>query len=493
MLAAEKEKAGETAESSITTLTETPPEPQPHTAEKAHPPAEIWTRIRAGFELRTRRHSRVSRQLRWLKSHKEYLYQALRAGRPYLHFILEEIEKRDMPTEFVLLPVIESGFKPFAYSPSRAAGIWQFVSSTARQHGVKQSWWYEGRRDILASTWAALDHLQMLAKKYDGDWELALAAYNSGVGTLYKALRRNRRHGQPLDYWSLHLPKETQNYIPRLLAIAEIMRQPAKYGFRLPKIADRPYFEIVDIGGQLDVSLAARLADIPFNEMRHLNPGWQRWATGPDGPHRLLIPVEKAALFRQQLAALDPAERVRWTRYQVRPGDTLSQIAMRHGISTSVLRQSNGLKSSRIRSGQRLLIPLSKQAVAIRETPSSKGQRVRRTHTVRSGESLWTISRRYGVGYLQLAKWNHLSTKRHLRPGKKLTVWIEPDADGPLSGPLIASLDNSASPQAYRVKKGDSLSHIARRFKVSVKDIRRWNTLTGKYIRPGQTLTLFPE
>ncbi len=457
---------------------------------------DIWGRLRSGFALRTRRHPRIDRQLRWLKRNKEYLYRALRAGRPYLHFILEETAKRRMPSEFALLPVIESGFRPFAYSPSRAAGIWQFVRSTARQHGVKQNWWYEGRRDIVTSTWAALDHLQMLAKKYDGDWELALAAYNSGVGTVYKARRHNRRQGRKTGYWSLTLPKETQNYVPRLLAIARIIKNPSKYGFHLPKIPNRPYFRMVDTGGQLDISLAAQLAGIPLGEMQHLNPGWRRWATDPTGPHRLLIPVDKVARFQRKLAALAPDKRVSWTRYHVRPGDNLSTIAAHHGTTSTILRQSNGLRSSRIRAGQLLLIPLPQQALA-HSRPSPRphvgGHRSRFTHTVRRGESLWILSRRYGVGYLKLAKWNHLSGRCRLKPGQKLTIWAKNDDDNPVQGPLIASLEASQAPRNYRVKKGDSLSHIAHRFKVSVTDIRRWNTLSGERIRPGQTLTLFPR
>ena len=261
-------------------------------------PKDLISRMVAGFSLETPQDPRVEQELNYYRKHPRYIQRIQERAEPYLHFILEEIRKRDMPTEIALLPAVESAYRPFAYSHGRAAGMWQFIPSTGRIYGLKQNWWYDGRRDAVSSTLAALDYLQSLNKQFKGDWELALAAYSSGGGTVRSAIRRNKKKGSPTDFWSLKLPDETSVYVPRLLALVEVFRNPQEHGANLLVFPDEPYFETIDLGSQLDLALAAEMADLPIQDLYLLNSGFNRWATDPDGPHRLNLPLDKVERFK---------------------------------------------------------------------------------------------------------------------------------------------------------------------------------------------------
>ncbi|MEJ2592782.1 MAG: LysM peptidoglycan-binding domain-containing protein [Candidatus Thiodiazotropha sp.] len=466
-------------------------------------PPDLITRMVSEFELPTSQDQRVLQELNWYGSHPNYIDRIQERAEPYLHFILEEIDKRDMPAEIALLPAVESAFQPFAYSPGRAAGMWQFIPSTGRLYGLKQNWWYDGRRDVVASTRAALDYLQRLSRQFDGDWELALAAYNSGAGTVRAAIRRNLKKGKPTDFWSLDLPDETSAYVPRLLAIAEIFRHPDTYDIELMSFPDEPYFTSVDVGSQLDLAMAADMADLSIQDLYLLNSGFNRWATDPDGPYSLNLPIDKAEIFRDRLEALPPEKRLTWKRYQIKPGDALSTIARKHNTTTKLLRQVNKIRGNNIRAGKHLLIPVSskqfdqyvysaeqrKAAIQNRQRRGSKQH-----YVVKSGDSLWTIARAHHVSYKSLAKWNGMAPGDPLKTGQRLVIWVKQTS---AASPDISLLDvQPAGTQRslhYRVRRGDSLSRIAARFKVSVSDLKRWNTLDGKYLQPGQRLKLYVD
>ncbi|MEJ2382242.1 MAG: transglycosylase SLT domain-containing protein [Gammaproteobacteria bacterium] len=273
------------------------PQAAPPQAAAPPPPQTVWQRLRRGFRLPDYDNPRVRTQLQWYANHQEYLKRVMDRAEPFLYMITQQVEKRGMPSEIALLPVVESAFQPFAYSHGRAAGIWQFIPSTGRLYGLKQNWWYDGRRDVVASTDAALDYLDKLDKQFNGDWLLALAAYNSGEGTVASAVARNRRRHIPTDFWSLRLPQETESYAPKLLAIAAIIKNPQKYGIQLKPIPNKPQVALVDVGSQIDLALAADMAGISIEEMYRLNPGFNRWATDPRGPYRLLVPVDKKERF----------------------------------------------------------------------------------------------------------------------------------------------------------------------------------------------------
>lgn len=464
---------------------------------------DLWNRLRQGFALDHEiDNERVRDQLNWYASHPKYIDRVVDRGSRYLHYILNETEKRGLPTEFALLPVVESAFDPFAYSHGRAAGIWQFIPSTGKYFGLTQSWWHDDRRDIVAATDAALRYLERLTERFDGDYTLALAAYNSGGGTVSSAMRRNRKANRPTDFWSLHLPRETRHYVPKLIALAKIFDKPEEYGVTLPPLKDTPYFEVVETGSQLDLAQAAELADVDIDEIYLLNPSYNRWATNPDGPHRLLVPVDKAENFRTALANFPVDQRVSWQNYSVRSGDSLITIARKFNTTTSVIQQVNKLNSDLIRIGQNLLIPSASrgsdayalsasQRLERKQERKRDGNRVQ--YTVRRGDTFWDIAREHRVSVREVAAWNGMAPGDPLIPGKQLVIWSK------TSQPTVLA-SNSARGKAmvrkvgYRVRKGDSLYAIANRFSVNVNDIASWNDLNkSRYLQPGQSLVLYVD
>ena len=455
--------------------------PETH-SERDTPPTDLWERIRRGQRLEIPDHPRVHRQLEWLAANSRHLEHTAQRAEPYLYFIVEEAERRGVPLELVLIPAVESGFQPRVRSPLQAAGLWQFMPSTAKGLGLKRSWWYEGRCDITSSTGAALDYLQNLVEQFDGDWELALAAYNAGPGTVQRAIRRNRERGLPLDYWSLELPRETTRYVPRLLAVAQAVRTPDAYGIVLPAIPNQAQFTRVDLPGQIDLTVAARLGEIELEELRRLNPGFHRWATDPDGPHALLLPVESADTFSARLAQLPQQQRITLHHYRIKRGDTLGGIAQRHGVSVEQLKKANNLRSTRVRVGRTLVIPVGPGGGMLAESAPAAAT-TRRTgpsakHRVQPGDTLWGIARAHKVSHRHLADWNGLSVNDTLQPGQLLRL-------------SAGSNDRANRSFSYRVRRGDSLDLIAQRFDVSVKELRRWNRLSGPHLQPGQQLTLY--
>lgn len=460
---------------------------------------DLWSRIRGGFawpldELGDR--PRVERERRWFAGNPDYFKRVAERARPYLHHLVAEAERRQLPLELTLMPIIESAFQPFAYSPSHAAGIWQFVPGTARKYGLKRSWWYDGRRDIVESTRAAFDYLERLAAEFDGDWLLAVAAYNCGEGNVHRAIRRNLSAGKPVDFWSLPLPRETRHYVPRLLAVASIVAAPEDYSIDLDPIRNEPYFERVAVGSQIELALAADLAEMPLEEFYLLNPGFNHWATDPEGPHDLLVPIEKAPLFRERLAELAPGERVAWQRHRVRTGETLGGIARRYGTRVSVIQELNNLRGTLIRAGADLIVPAPGQRRERHASRPSDAEAKTRVHLVRRGDTLWDIARRYRVPLEHLAAWNGLNQTSILQVGQRLTLRGASAGDAATGGQVTPAVIKGLATQrvVYRVRPGDSLWLIARRFSVSVSSLRRWNGIAqGEYLHPGQRLSVYVD
>ncbi|MBJ7538866.1 LysM peptidoglycan-binding domain-containing protein [Marinomonas transparens] len=462
-------------------------------------PDDIWDRIRAGYQLNLDMdRPRLSSQLRWYSSHPAYLDRVSKRGERYLYYIVKELEKAGIPTEIALLPIVESGFDPFGYSHGRASGPWQFIPSTGQMYGLKQTWWYDGRRDIIGSTQAAIAYLTRLHKMFKGDWLHALASYNSGEGTVLKAIRKNKRLGKATDFWSLDLPRETRAYVPKLIALAKIIKNPEKYSYSTHFIPNKPYFDVVNIGGQLDLAQAAEMADVSIDEIYLLNPGFNQWATSPNGPHRLLIPVSKSKNFRAQLAQIPSNERVTWVRYTVKANDNLLLVAKQHNTTVSVLQNVNKISSTMIRVGQELMIPVagnkiesytlsSHQRLLAKQSRAPSRNRIKVNYTVASGDSLWLIANKYGTTSKTLARWNSMGLGDPLMPGRKLVVWLEPKK--------TANTNTTRSVMkkvVYTIRSGDSLAVVANKFKVSVNDIRTWNPKVGskKYVQPGDRVTL---
>jgi membrane-bound lytic murein transglycosylase D len=335
-----------------------PPASDSSVEPERHDFADLFERMRLGFALPAVEHVSVSREIEWYQGHAGFLERTFGRARLYLHHIVETLEERNMPRELALLPAVESAFDPFAYSRCLASGLWQFLPSTGRSYGLDQDWWTDDRRDVVAATRAALDHLEALHAEFEGDWLLALAAYNAGSGSVRRAVERNQRNGLPTDFFHLDLPAETRAYVPKLLAISRLVAEPGAFGVALPTIPNAPYFARVDLEHQVDLGKVADLAQIPRDELRALNPEFNRWATAPEGPHHLLVPVPAKERFETLLAALPQEARLRLAHHRVRRGDTLNAIARRHRVSVEALRGANGIRGSLIHPGQDLLVPL---------------------------------------------------------------------------------------------------------------------------------------
>ena len=472
-------------------------------------PDTIWPRITRGFKLQDTSNARLDAEFNWYRRNPRYMNRvSIRANR-YAYYVIEQVELRGMPTELALLPIVESAFDPFAYSHGRASGMWQFIPGTAKMYKLKDNWWYDGRRDVMASTQAALDYLERLNKSYKGDWLLALAAYNSGRGTVNKAIRKNRKKGKPTDFWSLDLPRETRSYVPKLLALAKLINHPQRYDLDLHPIANKPYFTAVNTQSQIDLAQAATMADVPIEEIYKLNPGFNRWATDPSGPHQLLIPAEKAEQFSLKVNALAANERLHWQRYKVKSGDSLLLLAKRFNTGVNTIKQINNINGNLIRAGQQLMIPVAsangKHYAFSATQRHSKIQKNRKGakgtrqifHKVKSGESLWTIARKHKVSSKKLAHWNGFAPKDYLRPGQKLSVWVKNGTSEKAKNihiPNTKQRDAVMKKLGYTVRNGDSLARIADKFNIRIGDIVSWNSVNPKkYLQPGQRLTLYVD
>ena len=456
----------------------------------------LWDHVRAGFKLDlSQDNDRIAVQRNWYAQHQPHLNRvALRASR-YLYHTVTEAEQRGIPTELALLPVIESAFDPFAYSRASAAGMWQFIPGTGKFFGLKQNGWFDGRRDIIESTRAAYDFLTQLQASF-GSWELELAAYNAGPGAVQRAINRNVADGLPTDFWSLRLPSETMSYVPRFLAMAQIINSPESLGLKLRPLIDQPYFRVVSTSGQIDISAAASLAGVSLKEMYQLNPGFSRWATDPEGPHRLLIPAFLPSDFEKQISSLPAPENVVVEHYKVKRGDTLSRVAKRFSIAPSELKRLNGLKSSTLKAGATLVIsqPRTGNAEFARVQNELFGksrsvaaaQRTVSRYKVRRGDTLSTIARKHGLSTKQLANLNGLRGKTHVRLGQVLKVTTSAKRTQTASR---SSGRRSTKRISYAVRKGDTLFSISKRYNVTVEQIRDWNNAHHS-IRPGQGLVL---
>jgi membrane-bound lytic murein transglycosylase D len=367
----------------------------------------------------------------WYASQPSYVKRMVERGKRYLYYIVEELEKRGMPTELALLPMVESAFNPMAYSRSHASGLWQFIPSTGKNYNLQQNSWYDGRRDIVASTSAALDYLQYLYQMY-GDWDLALASYNCGENNVARAIERNRAKGLPTDYLSLNLPTETRYYVPKLQALKNIIEDPHAFGVDLDPVPNAPYFVTVENTGNIDVRLAAKLADMPLAEFLALNPGHNRPVIVASGAPGLVLPADKAKIF---LANLEEREEplVSWQTYTLKSGDRLDRIAAKNGISLARLKQVNNIdRRTKVGPGYQLLLPLKGALLeplpAMYRPPSAAEPSVtvrRISYTVRRGDTLPAIALRYRVSADDLHRWNHIG---RLSAGQRLVIEVRQTA-----------------------------------------------------------------
>ena len=464
--------------------------------------SDLFDRIRAGFKLPDSDHSAIDRELEWYAGNPDYLGRAFSRADLYLYHIVTELEARGMPLELALLPVVESAFEPYAYSKSSASGLWQFIPGTGSRYNLKQDWWYDGRRDVTESTRAALDYLQVLNTEFNGDWLLAIAAYNCGEMNVERAVARNQAAGLPTDFWNLKLPAETRAYVPKLLAMGRVVAHPERYGLSFNKIPNQPYFAKVDTKGQISMHVAAEIAGLSDAELYELNPAFHRWATDPSGPYALLVPADTAEAFRTSVIQLTDDERLNVKSYAVRRGDTMNAVARRFHTTTQELREMNSLPKGALLVGSALKVPSESnllpakalRAAALVDGRAHRSRRERSRIVVRRGETLWAIARKHGVDVNALALMNGMQPNTVLRTGQRLRL-------GTSSGSANISVDDeeaargggegaSARQLTHVVHAGDTLFHVAQEYHVSVAQVASWNRLSKTRLVPGQKLII---
>ena len=486
---------------------------------------DLWQRIKSGYAMPDSTSNLVERHENWYSTRPDYVKRMVERSQRYLFHIVEEVEKRGMPTEIALLPMIESAYNPQAYSSGRASGIWQFIPSTGKHFGLRQDWWVDNRRNITFATDAALTYLQKLHTMF-GAWDLALAAYNAGEGTVGRAIEKNRKLGLPTDYESLNLPPETKNYVPKLQAIKNLMTNPGNYGLKIQTIANTPYFAKVSAPAQIDAHLAAKLAEITDSEFLALNPSYNRPViTGGDDKHELLLPIMAAQAFRTNLAGYNKPL-VSWKTYFAKRGERMESIASKFGIKLGQLRDVNDLPDQKkIRNSSTILVPINSDGVntakvAVADTKisvtgsdvikeaskevsseqnsanidlASADSKVShqdeappsKQHSVKKGENLLSIAKHYDTSVKELMALNSLKNK-HVKTGQLLMITSAPASKESANTRKIAT-------KAYTVKPGDTVYSIAQKHDISVADLKRWNSNMSDQIQPGQKLNFAPN
>lgn len=418
---------------------------------------DLWDELRDGFTLpHYEDNPLVQQKIQWFMNHQDYLIRSVNRAAPFLYFISQQIKRRNLPSELVLLPIIESAYNPFAYSTAGAAGIWQMMPNTASGYGIRQNWWYDGRRDVIASTKAALNHLYYLQSFFEGNWLLAIAAYNTGEGNVIAAIRKNIRNGDNTDYWSLPLAQETRDYVPQLLALAEIISHPETYPINFPQIQNAPYLAQVDVGEQIDLKHAAELAGMSMKSLMQLNPGYNRAATDPNGPYKIVLPIENVSQFTENLSNLPEYAKVHLANYRIRSGDKLKTLARRFNTTPEEIKRANPRLAKNFKPGNNIIIPSTRPAIseAIMEASQPQLTSAAPTMNKKKNKSAFMAKVEHAFDTLQ--------GNYTLQPGDTL----------------------------YMVRKRDNLQSIATHFRVPVKALASVNKLSNGTVKPGQKLII---
>jgi membrane-bound lytic murein transglycosylase D len=494
----------------------------------------IWDTMRHEFTLPHYEDSaRVQQQIEWFMNNQDFLYRSAARAAPYLYYILQQVRMRHLPVEVALIPIIESSFNPFALSSAGAAGIWQMMPGTASGYGIRQNWWYDGRRDVVASTKAALNYLAYLDNFFDGNWLYAVAAYDTGEGNIQAAIKRNVRDGITTDYWSLPVAQETRDYIPKLLALAIIISNPDRYPVELPYLRNAPYLAQVDIGAQIDLNHAASLAGLSLKELKQLNPGYNRSATDPNGPFKLVLPIENVEEFTENLSTSPLYHRINWINYKWKSSDTLASVAKRFNTTTGMLRKINPTLASNLKPGVSIIIPrtipaLSETILAAEKTQqvhtadnnrkSSLKRKLREVamndvepqetaaastayslqpgdtlYMIRNGDNMDKVAHRFNMTKNALQVANNISNDTALQPGEKLIIPTHTTADVTANAlPDTAASKHQIAPgeTLYMVRKGDTVEKIANKYKISPSTLRLANLMGSSTVKEGDQIII---
>jgi membrane-bound lytic murein transglycosylase D len=419
------------------------------------PPADLWERIRRGYGMPNLESDLVVDREQWYATRPDYMLRMTERSKKYLFHIVEELERRNMPTELALLPYIESAFNPQAVSSAKAAGMWQFMPATGNYFELKQNIFRDDRRDVLASTRAALDYLQKLYGMF-GDWQLALAAYNWGEGSVSRAIARNQKLGLGTSYAELNMPAETRLYVPKLQAVKNIVANPDLFNAELPLIENHPYFQTVDISRDIDVELAAKLANVELNDFKALNPSAHKLVILAAGTPQILLPWDSATVFRRNLEAYSQGQYASWTAWTVPATMSVGAAAKQVGMNESDLRSVNNIPPRMlIKAGSSLIVPRSAtngqdvgEHVADTAHLSLAPETVTRKTTIKAGkrDSVASIAARYRLSAANVADWNDVKANASFRAGETIVVYLPVTVK-------TASASRSSSTSSSKVQK----------------------------------------
>lgn len=462
---------------------------------------DLWSRVRAGFQMPDLDTAQTRKWEQYYASRPEYLNRIIERGGRYLYHVTEEVEKRGLPMELALLPMIESAYNPKAESPARAAGMWQFIPETGKRYGLERTWWYDGRRDVVAATQAALDYLTEIHGMFN-DWQLALASYNWGENAVARAVAKNQAAGKPTGYVDLKMPSETANYVPKLMAVRNIIANPEAYGIELKPLTNQPYFAAIENNRHMDVAVAAQLAETSVDELLRLNPGFIRPVIAQKDERKLVLPAGKVEAFQRNLASYDKPL-LNWQPYVTRSGEAFDKLAQQFGISVAELKDVNDIGTrERSARGQTILVPKTEQLdVSERQTlaalaanraaePVDRGERdtpravqLKDLHRVGKGDTIFSIAQRYKLNVEQLRTLNGLSGNA-IKAGQTLKVSAAAPAP---AKPAAKARDQ----RQYVAKRGDTVAAVARKFNVASADLAKWNNLDNKRLQPGSKIVIY--
>ena len=460
---------------------------------------DLWQVIANRQDIKSVSNSRVQSRIDWISNHPEYLSLISKRAEPFLYLVVSELEKQNVPIEIALLPIVESDYYPFSYSHGTAAGLWQFIPSTGRMYGLEEDWWHADRRDVLASTKAAANYLNDLNKMFKGDWLLSIAAYNAGPGRIQRAIDTNIKLGKKTDFWSLDLPQETEKYVPKLLALSQVIKNPSRYNQKLLEIDNKPFLNEVELDSQFDLALISQWTGLSIDQIYNYNPGLKRWATPESLPYIMLLPEEVIYSFNDNLSKQGQRPKISWTRYKIKQGDSLSLIAQNYNTTIGQIMSVNELDNDAIRADKYLIVPLAQKSESFYSLSDNQREKSRLNiqknsekiiYTVVSGDSLWKISIKFGTTINNLVRWNQISPSDSLSIGKELVILRDNKNKTELAKITNTGIDINRD-IFYTVKEGDNLSRIAQKYNVKIAEIRSWNDLNEEYIlQPGDKLTI---
>jgi membrane-bound lytic murein transglycosylase D len=459
----------------------------------------LWDVLREDFTLaHYESNPAVQDKIQWYMNNQDFLLRSASRAAPYLYYIKQQVKKRHLPAELVLLPIVESGYNPFSLSNVGAAGIWQLMPGTATGLGVKRDWWYDGRRDVIASTHAALNYLAYLQSFFDGNWLLAIAAYNTGEGNILSAIRRNIKNGRDTDFWSLPVAQETRDYVPSILALAVIISHPNRYPIYFPPVRNAPYLAQVDVGTQINIKYAARLAGISYKKMLQLNPGFNRPSTSKQGPYKVVLPIENVEQFTESLARIPLNKRpINWIHYHVKPGDTFASISKKFNTNIAAIKKLNRLGKNNLHRGTDLLIPNvshTQLASSVSANTASKHYRNNKyalqagdtIYIVKAGDTLASVAKRFHVTNKALKVANALEDGI-LKQSRQIII---PTHAKTQAAHLASTQKLQAGDTIYMVRHGDTIEKIANRFRTTAAAIRITNLIDNNSLAEGEKIVI---